>query len=107
MGVYNLEKIFKPGSIALIGASKTSGSIGRSIMENLIQGGYNGEIFPVNPKYSKVSDKMAFPSLSKTGKTVDLAIFATPIATVPDIIKECVETGAGGAIIISAATTGF
>ncbi|MCF8145825.1 MAG: bifunctional acetate--CoA ligase family protein/GNAT family N-acetyltransferase [Deltaproteobacteria bacterium] len=102
MGLFNLDKIFKPESVAVIGASPSQGSIGFALMENLTGGGYEGRIVPVNPKHSEIMGIKTYPALSMAKQDVDLAIIATPIATVPEIVKECVETGVGGAIIISA-----
>ena len=102
MGLYNLDKIFKPASVTVVGASETRGTIGRAVMENLIQGGYEGRIIPVNPKYSKVVGMNCIKSLSQVDQGVDLAVIAAPISTVPEIVRECVNAGIGGAIIFSA-----
>jgi len=102
MGVYNLDKIFKPSSIAVIGASQREGSIGSALMQNLVQGGFQGTILPVNPKHSKIHGLKSYPSILKAETSTDLAIIATPIATVPSIVKECAEAGIDGAIIVSA-----
>ena len=102
MGLYNLDKIFKPKSIAVIGASETRGSIGLAIMENLIQGGYEGRVIPINPKHSQVTGIKSCKSLSEADRSIDLAVIATPISTVPQIVRQCVTAGVGGAIIISA-----
>ena len=102
MGLYNLDKIFKPKSITVVGASETRGTIGRAVMENLIQGGYEGRILPVNPKYSKVLGMNCLKSLSQVDQSVDLAVISTPISTVSEIVRQCVDAGVGGAIIFSA-----
>jgi acetyltransferase len=102
MSLQNLDMIFKPASVALVGASRKKGTIGWAILKNLIEAGYEGIIVPVNPNYAEVQGIKAYPSLSAVNRSVDLAVIATPIATVPFIMKECVRTGVGGAIIISA-----
>ncbi|UCG20662.1 MAG: CoA-binding protein, partial [Deltaproteobacteria bacterium] len=102
MGVYNLDKIFKPASIAVIGASEKKGSIGSALVENLTQGGFQGQVYPVNPRYGSIQGLKAYPSILDTSTAVGLAIIATPIATVPGVVKECVGAGVEGAIIISA-----
>ena len=102
MGLYNLDKIFKPESVAVIGASEKKESLGRAIMENLVEGGFEGDIIPVNPKHDRVLDRTCYPSLSEADNTPDLAVIATPIQSVPDIIDESARIGVGGAIIISA-----
>jgi acetyltransferase len=102
MGVYNLDKIFKPESVAVIGASEKEGSIGSVLVENLTQGGFQGKVYPVNPRYGSIHSLKAYPSIVDTDTAVDLAIIATPIATVPNIVKECVGKNVGGVVIISA-----
>jgi acetyltransferase len=102
MGVYHLDKIFKPQSIAVIGASEKKGSIGRVLVENLTQGGFQGQVHPVNPRYRSIQGLKTYPTILDTSTAVDLAIIATPIATVPGVVKECVGAGVEGAIIISA-----
>ena len=102
MPIHNLDKIFKPTSVAVVGASEKHGSIGRALMKNLREGGFPGEIFPVNPHYGQVSGIKAYSNVSAIGKTVDLAIIATPITAVASIIRECGKTGIKCAIVISA-----
>ena len=102
MGLYHLDKLFRPESVAVIGASSQEGSIGHALLKNLVDGGFSGDIHPVNPKHDRVQDMAAVPSIGKIDKTVDLALIATPIATVPDIVRQCADAGVGGAVIISA-----
>jgi acetyltransferase len=102
MSIYNLDKIFKPTSVAVIGASEKKGSIGYALINNLKGGGYPKSIFPINPHYPTIIDLKAYPSLLDIGQSVDLAVIATPIATVPAIMEQCAQTGVGGVIIISA-----
>lgn len=102
MSTFNLERIFHPKSVAVVGASEKPGTMGASVMRNLISGGYAGEIFPVHPRYQKVFGRKAHPWIGGIGKAVDLAVIVTPIATVPDIIRDCAAESCGGAVIISA-----
>lgn len=102
MGLYNLDKIFSPKSIAIIGASEKPKSVGEALIRNLVSGGPDVKLYPVNPNYREIKGLKAFGSLSDIQKNIDLAVIATPIAAVPDITKECVQNGVGGAIIISA-----
>ncbi|NIR15710.1 MAG: GNAT family N-acetyltransferase, partial [Desulfobacterales bacterium] len=102
MGLYNLDKVFRPETIAVVGASQKEGSIGYVHVQNLIRGGFQGKIFPVNPHYTAIHGLEAYPSLTKIEHNIDLAIIAIPIASVPQVIKECVEVGVGGTIIVSA-----
>ncbi|MGD8761881.1 MAG: bifunctional acetate--CoA ligase family protein/GNAT family N-acetyltransferase [Desulfobacteraceae bacterium] len=102
MGIENLDKIFQPNSIAVVGASERKGSIGAALMRNLIERGFPGDIFPINPKHNKIWGKSACPSISDLKTAVDLAIIASPIISAPQIVKECAAAGVGGAVIISA-----
>lgn len=102
MGTYNLDKIFKPESVAVIGASETRGTIGRALADNLLDGDFGGKIFPVNPRYESIKGIKAYPSLSAVEEPVDLAVIAIPIAQAPAVVGECVRHGVGGAIVISA-----
>ncbi len=97
-----LDPIFSPKSVAVIGATENPGSVGRTILENLIKGGFPGKIFPVNPKRDTVLGVKAFPSITAVPETPDLAVIITPPATVPGIVKDCGAKGVKGVIIISA-----
>ena len=102
MSQYHLDRIFEPRRIAVVGASEKSGSIGNALMQNLIQGGFPGELLPINPSYAMVHGRRTLPSVSDLEAGVDLAVIATPIHTVPEIVQECVERQVGGAVVISA-----
>ena len=102
MSIENLDKIFHPKSIAVIGASSKNGSIGSALMNNLIVRRFSGDIYPVNSKHKEIWGKTAYPSIKELENAVDLAVIVTPIHTAPQIIKECAEAGVKGAIIISA-----
>ena len=102
MSAINLDKIFRPKSIAVVGASQKTGSIGSAIMRNLIQEIYPGKVYPINPRHKTIWNLEAYPSLSELESSVDLVIMATPIASAPQIVKECRKTEVGGVVIISA-----
>lgn len=102
MGQYHLNRIFNPRQIAVIGASEKPGSIGNAIMVNLINGEYSGRLFPVNPKYKQLHDLPAHKSLAKIKEGIDLAVIATPMRSVPDVVAKCVDKKIAGAIVISA-----
>jgi acetyltransferase len=97
-----LDAIFTPKNVAVIGATESPGSVGRTIMWNLISNPFGGAVFPVNPKRSAVLGVKAYPSINELPEPVDLAVVVTPATTVPAIIGECVNFGVRGAIIISA-----
>ncbi|KPQ44376.1 MAG: acetate-CoA ligase subunit beta [Candidatus Methanoperedens nitroreducens] len=98
----NLDSIFNPKSIALVGASDEEGSVGYILMKNLTEMGYNGIVYPVNIHKPEILGKKAYPGIPQLPQTVDLAIIATPAATVPDIVEQCGIAGIRGLIIISA-----
>jgi acetyltransferase len=97
-----LDAIFAPKSVAVIGATETPGSVGRTIVWNLISSTFGGTIYPVNPKRASILGIKAYPSLSAVPEVVDLIVVVTPAATIPNIIKEAVDIGVKSAIIISA-----
>ncbi len=97
-----LNAIFEPKSIAVIGATEKEGSVGRTILWNLISNPFGGTVFPVNAKRASVLGIKAYPNLAALPQKVDLAVIVTPAPIVPGLIAECVEAGVKGAIIISA-----
>jgi len=98
----NLDKIFNPKTVAVVGASDEEGTVGFALMKNLRELGFEGKVFPVNIKKSEVFDLKAYPSVDQIPEPVDLAIIATPARTVPDIVEQCGKSGIKGLIIISA-----
>jgi len=102
MSIYNLDKIFKPSSIAVIGASEIKGKVGYALLDNILKADFKGKIFPVNPHHKTIQKIQAFSSITDIKEPVDLAVIALPISNVPDVIDECAKAEAGGAIIISA-----
>jgi acetyltransferase len=97
-----LDAIFAPKSVAVIGATENKGSVGRTVFQNLGRGGFQGVVYPVNPKRASVLSVKAYPSISSLPEPADLAVITTPATTVPGLIKECVAAGVKGAVIISA-----
>jgi acetyltransferase len=97
-----LDAIFSPRTVALIGATEREGSVGRTILWNLITNSFGGTVFPVNPKRSAVLGIKAYPTVGDVPDQVDLAVIVTPAPTVPGIIRESVQAGVKGAIVISA-----
>lgn len=102
MGQYCLDCLFTPRAIAVFGASLRPESVGTRLFQNIINGGFTGPVFPVNPKYENLNDSTCYPSIRAIGKPVDLAVIATPAATVSEIIHQCGEHGVHAAIIVSA-----
>ena len=97
-----LTPLFAPQSVALIGASERAGSVGALLVSNVRAAGFRGMLFAVNPKYRAVQQVPCFPSIAKLPQRVDLAVIATPAATVPGIIEQCGAAGVPAAVIISA-----
>ncbi|MDQ3236173.1 MAG: CoA-binding protein, partial [Actinomycetota bacterium] len=98
----SLDAIFRPDTVAVIGATDRLGSVGRTIMWNLISSPFGGTVFPVNSRRSNVLGIKAYPSVAEVPQKVDLAVIVAPAPTVPSIISECVDAGVDGAVIISA-----
>ncbi|MFN7936222.1 MAG: GNAT family N-acetyltransferase [Bryobacteraceae bacterium] len=99
---YPLDVFFKPQSVAVIGATETPHSVGRTTLWNLISSPFGGTVYPVNPKRASVLGMRAYPSVKNVPEPVELAIVVTPAATVPGVIRECVEAGVQGAMVLAA-----
>jgi len=97
-----LHSFFAPDNVAVIGATDKEGSVGRTLLWNLMSNPFGGTIFPVNPKRHSVLGIPAYSSIKDIPDPVDLAIIAIPAPLVPGVIQECVEVGVKSAIIISA-----
>src|ERR687894_1003370 len=98
----SLDAIFRATSVAVIGATDEAGSVGRTVMRNLINNPFGGTVYPVNPNRPSVLGIKAYPSVSELPEPVDLAVVVTPAPTVPGIMHECADAGVQGAIVISA-----
>jgi acetyltransferase len=105
MTTRNLESLFNPSAVALVGASQKPGTIGAVIARNLAAGGFRGDIFPVNPKYKAIEGLAAYPDVDHLPKPVDLAVIATPPDTVPDLIERLGRRGTRAAVVITAGFT--
>jgi acetyltransferase len=97
-----LDAIFAPKNVAVVGATENPGTVGRTVLWNLISSPFGGAVFPVNPKRSSVLGVKAYPNVSSLPEPVDLVVVTTPAPSVPGIISECVDNGVRGAIVISA-----
>jgi len=97
-----LDAIFHPRSIAVVGATEKEGSVGRTILWNLLSSPFGGTVYPVNPTRPAILGVKAYPSLTAIGEPVDLAVIVTPAKTAPGLVAECGEAGIKGVIIISA-----
>jgi len=100
----NLESFFNPRSIAIVGASRQEGKVGHEILASLLAGGYEGEIFPVNPKADEIESLRCWPDLRSIGKAPELAVVVVPAKAVPDVLREAAAVGTRSVIVI---TSGF
>ena len=101
MSTRNLDKLFDPKSIAVIGASNKKGSVGYILLRNLIGAEYQGIVYPVNVSAQSVQGIQAYASISQVPRKIDLAIIAVPAKAVPQTVRECGEAGVAGAVIVS------
>lgn len=105
MTIRNLEHTVHPKSVVVIGASVREGSVGRVVMSNIIDAGFEGEVWPVNPKYREVAGRRCFSHVRDVPGVPDLAVIVTPPATVPDLVRELGEKGTRAAVVITAGLT--
>ena len=97
-----LAPLFNPATVAVIGATEKPGSVGRSVLRNLIEQPFGATIFPINPNRNNVLGIRCYPDIAAVGEPIDLAIVVTPAATVPEILQECVNAGVRSAVVLSA-----
>jgi acetyltransferase len=97
-----LDHIFKPKSIAIIGASDTFRKWGYLMVERPLKTGFKGPIYPINPRKREISGLPTYPSVSAVPGGIDLAVITTPAATIPGLLRDCIEKGIKGAVVISA-----
>lgn len=96
-----LEALFKPGSVAVVGASRQPGKIGYEILRNIKEYGYGGKVYPVNPQAKEILGFKAYPSVSSIPDNIDMVVVSVPAHMVPDVIEESGKKGAKVAVIIS------
>ncbi|HTA77172.1 MAG TPA: acetate--CoA ligase family protein, partial [bacterium] len=97
-----LEAFFKPQSVAVIGASEKPGSVGQTIVANLLKTPFGGTVYPINPKHETLLGVKAYPSIASVPAQIDLAVIVTPAKTVLGLVEECVQAKVKAVIIISA-----
>ncbi len=102
MSKHYLSPLFTPQSVAVFGASNSAGSVGQIVFENMLKSGFQGALYPINPKYTEVQGKPAYSSINEIRGPVELAVIATPPQTVPGIIENCGAAGVKAAVIITA-----
>jgi acetyl coenzyme A synthetase (ADP forming)-like protein len=95
-----MNRMMRPDAVAVIGASAENGKIGNSVMKNLINGGYAGEIYPINPKADEILGRKAYKSIGDVPGNVDVAVFAVPAKFVPQALREVGEKNVPAAVLI-------
>ena len=100
----NLKELFSPESVAIIGASRHPGKIGYTILRNIIEYGYKGKIYPINPKADEILGLKAYPSVLNVPDKIDMAIVAVPVKIVPKVAEDCGKKGVKVLVVI---TSGF
>lgn len=100
----SLDRLFRPASVAVVGASSKPHSVGGSILANLLRDGYSGRIFPVNPNAAEVMGLRAYASVKDIGRPVDLVVIVVPSKIVEPVVDDCIAARAGGIVVI---TSGF
>ncbi len=98
----NIDRMLNPRTVAAIGASEKEGSVGQSLMKNLLLGKDRRKIYPVNVKRDVVMGLKCYASIAEIPEPVDLAVIATPAKTVPALVEDCAKAGVQGVVIISA-----
>lgn len=103
--IRNLIHAFEPKSVAVIGASHRQGSVGSVVLDNILNGGFEGEVWPVNPKYAELGGRRCYASVKDIPAVPDLAVIMTPPDTVPDLIGALGEKGTRAAVVLTASLT--
>ncbi len=100
----SIEGFFQPKSVAVVGASQTNGKVGHEILVNLIRDGFEGAIYPVNPKRDQIEGLRCYPNLAAIGEVPDLAVIVVPTKSVADVLRQCGRVGTKHVVVI---TSGF
>ena len=101
MSKHYLSRLFEPDSIAVIGASEQERSVGALLLKNIQEGGFQGPIFPVNPKHDSIGGLPCYASVKLIDHMIDLAVIVTPAPQVASVLRECGEHGVAAAIVLS------
>ncbi len=106
MTVRNLDALFRPQSIAVVGASNRGNTVGAVAMRNLLGSGFEGPVMPVNPEQKAIAGVLAYPDVRSLPSAPDLAVICTPLATAPALVSELGELGTRAAILLTAGPSG-
>ena len=102
MGKHYLNSLFSPASVAIFGASNRAGAIGTIVFKNMLESGFKGALYPVNPKHTEIQGQQAYAAIADIRAPVELAVIATPPETVPAIMEACGLHGVRAVVIITA-----
>ncbi len=102
MELMKLDALFRPRSVAIIGASRTPGKVGHILTQNVIESGFPGNIYPINPNAEEILGKRCYPSITEVPDEVDLAVVSIPSNYVLQVAEECGKKGVKALIVISA-----
>ncbi|MGE3621628.1 MAG: acetate--CoA ligase family protein [Acidimicrobiia bacterium] len=101
-GVASIARLLAPRSVAVVGASRSPGTVGHQVLRNLLAGGFAGPVYPVNPSAAHVASVVAYPTVLDVPGPVDLAVVAVPAAAVPEVLGQCARAGVAGVVVLSA-----
>lgn len=96
------DRMFNARSVAVFGASTADGHVGSKVLANLIDGGFEGKLYPINPNHDEIAGLTCYHKIGDVPEPVDLAVIATPAKTIREILRECAEAGIGDAVVLSA-----
>jgi acetyltransferase len=102
MKKHYLNRVFEPQSVAVVGASERESSVGTQVLRNIRDGGFKGEIYPVNPRHEKVQGLRAYASINEIDHPIDLVVIAIPAPAIPDVIRQCGDHGVAAVVVLSA-----
>ncbi len=97
-----LEPFYCPASVAVVGASRDKTKLGHAVLKNLLECGYEGEVYPINPKAKEILGQRTYPSVLEVSRDIDLAVIVVPDRLVPSVLEECGQKGIKGVIVITA-----
>ncbi len=97
-----LDFLFRPQSVAVIGASRTRGKVGHEVLSNLVAGGYGGRVIPVNPAADEILGLTCYGSIGDYGSPVDLTVIAVPAPSVADAVRNSIKTGTKAVVVLTA-----
>ena len=98
----SVSRLLNPTSVAVIGASRNPGTVGHQVLRNLLRGGFQGPVYPVNSGATQVASVKAYPTIGDVPGPVDLAVVAVPAEAVPQVVRECAAKGVTGLVVLSA-----